>query len=78
MDGRFIAMEVGQLEENVRKKIAKCSGDGTFLYIYIVIVHVCIAPKAFSSFMASVSKIIALILDRTWVRARSRCTSFPH
>lgn len=64
MDGRFIVMEVGQLEENVRKQFAKCSGDGTIFFFNIVIVHVCVAPKSFSSFTASVSKIIAVILDR--------------
>lgn len=33
-------------------------------FFYIVVVHVCIMCKAFSSFMSAVSEIIALILNR--------------
>ena len=64
MDDRFIVMEVGQLEENVGNTFARCSGDGT-IFFYIVVVHVCILSKAFSSFLSAVSEIIALILNRS-------------
>lgn len=36
VDGRYIVMEVGQLEENVRYKFAKCSGDVTFFFILLL------------------------------------------
>ena len=36
LDGRFVVMEVEQLEENVRNKSAKCSGDRTIFFILLL------------------------------------------
>lgn len=60
--GRFIGMEMGHLEENIRNKFSKCSRDGTIFFILLLSVSVNIS-KAFSSFISAVSETISLILN---------------
>lgn len=46
MDGRFIAMEVGQLEENVRNKLKNAPVTEHF-YIYILLLSTSVLHLSF-------------------------------
>lgn len=65
MGGRFIGMEMGHLEENIRNKFAKCSSDG-IIFFFILSLSISINMfKVFSSFLSAVSETMSLILNRS-------------
>lgn len=80
VDGRYIVMEVGELEENVRYKFAKCSGDVTFFLNILLLSMSVLCLTIFLPLCLQYLRSLHLFETgvSAWVRARSCCTSLTH